>query len=372
MSILLVAPGLSNPSTLWMRRQLEMICDEVGCLVTDVDDARNYFPKLKFILLKASRGFISNRIAHYFNLLQLLRAIHSKNITVILIHYATTAVSFKKVLLTTQKPIFIHCHGYDVTWNAKSAGVPMHGDRYVAQILSMPDNVIFIGNSKKTIQRLVDIGIPQKRIVLKYLGVEVPDAYSGSCLKTEKLTVLYLGRLVDFKGPDLVIRAFEVACYKGFEGVLVVAGDGPLRQTCELLRAHSPFKDRITLLGAVDTKKGEKLRGKADIFTAHNCTGPLSGQEEAFGVTIIEAMAAGVSIVNASNGSIPELLENGFDSILVESGDIEGHASALLKLQDNPEYRRKISKNAWKKVHDKFSLVQERQKLRKILFLDEV
>jgi len=369
MGILLIAPGLSEPSTLWMRRQLEMISSDISYLATDVSDAITEYEKYKIIRLRSGRGWLFSKISHYLNLLFLLRAVHSKSTDLVFIHYATTAVTYKKILQTTSKPVVIHCHGYDVTWDDESSGVPRHGKSYISQIRSMPDNFTFVGNSKRTNQRLVDIGISADRIALKYLGTKVEEVYPGRCLNTEALTVLYLGRLVDFKGPTLVIQAFEKACADGFKGSLVMAGDGPLRETCELLRERSPFRACISILGSVDAEMGKTLRQSADIFTAHNCTGPLSGQEEAFGVTIIEAMADGIPIINANNGSIPELLENDVTAILLEPGDINGHAKALIRFQKEPEYRHKIAKNAWESVRDNFSLEKERRRLREILHL---
>ncbi|MGW8227265.1 MAG: glycosyltransferase family 4 protein [Gammaproteobacteria bacterium] len=371
-SILLIAPGLSLPSTLWMRRQLEMISDRVGYLFTDAGSAPEYSKKYYFVPLRTGAGRLSNRILHYLNLFRLFRAVHSKNIDVVFVHYATTAVGYKKVFLTTRKRVVVHCHGYDVTWGLRdpASGDPCHGARYVDQISSMPDNVVFIANSKRTIQRLLDIGIAHERIVLKYLGVDAPDIFPAKPGSADKLTVLYLGRLVDFKGPDIVIRAFEKACSMGFNGELIMAGDGPLRVTCELLAAHSPFSERISLLGAVDPDKGRKLMQEADIFTAHNCIGPLSGQEEAFGVTTIEAMAAGVPIINASSGSIPELIEDGVSGLLVQPTDINAHSEAFLKFRNSPELRQAIARNAWERVRDNFSIEQETRKLRKILSLD--
>lgn len=369
MGILHIAIGLSESSTLWMRRQLEMIGDEVAYIFTDDLGAKKYRSQYKCVVIWRSKITSLNRLFHYLNLLKVLKAIYSKKVDVVFIHYATTAVLFRKVLNTTRKPVFVHCHGYDVTWDGKSSGVRMHGKYYVDHVRSLPSNVTFIANSKKTIQRLVDIGISADRIVLKYLGVDVPEVFPARTNENDFLTVLYLGRLIDFKGPDLVIKAFEKACSNGFNGILNMAGDGPLRSTCELLRANSPYKDRINLLGAVDEKTGKKLRRNADIFTAHNCTGPLSGQEEAFGVTMAEAMAEGIPIINASNGSIPELLKDDYSAVLVNPGDIDGHAKALLKYQQEPEYRYKLARNAWKDARDKFSLEQESRRLREILHL---
>src|SRR5690606_33177261 len=122
-----------------------------------------------------------------------------------------------------------------------------------------------------------------------------------------EVQILYLGRLVDCKGPDLTIQAFSLACEQGLRGKLTIAGDGPLLAECEQLRAVSPFAHCIQLLGSVDEPTAERLRTEADIFTAHNRKGPYTNQEEAFGVSFVEAMAAALPIVSGANGSLPEL-----------------------------------------------------------------
>ena len=195
MSILHVAPGLTLPSTLWMRRQLEMIGDSVDYLYADAYSVAKYKHKYRCRVMWLSNYTVLNRFYHYVNLFRLYRDIHRKKIKVIFIHYATTIATFEKVLRTTKKPIFVHCHGYDVTWDGRSNGALMHSRHYVEQLLAMPENIIFIGNSKRTIQRLLDIGIPSERTILKYLGVDVPVKYPERHEAKNRLTVLYLGKI---------------------------------------------------------------------------------------------------------------------------------------------------------------------------------
>ena len=165
MSILIIANGLSRPSTLWMRRQLDMISDQVTYLLTDPKSAHIYKKDYNVIIERQCRNNYINKILHIINSLKLFIAVHNKNVDVIFIHYATVAVRYKKALATTNKNIVVHCHGYDVTWDKHDiiSGISSHGKTYVAQIKSMPKNVRFIANSKRTMQRLTDIGIDEKK-----------------------------------------------------------------------------------------------------------------------------------------------------------------------------------------------------------------
>ena len=137
--------------------------------------------------------------------------------------------------------------------------------------------------------------------------------------------------------------------------------------TCELLRARSPIADKITMTGAVDAVTGEQLRNVAHVFTAHNCTGPITNQEEAFGVSIVEAMAAGLPIVSARNGSLPEIVDHGVNGYLVDPGNVDEHAQALLTLYENPSLRASMGHESWSRARQHFTIQDEIRSLQRIL-----
>lgn len=372
MGIFFIGRGLSLPSQLWMRRQLKALEQDVTVLAATPCDIKSYKRRFKIVAIREHHARILWRVAHSITSANIARAIKSRKVSKVLVHFATDAVRYQSALSTSTKPVFVYCHGYDVTWDLRNQFATdfrqrMHSHDYVDKVRNLPDNFSFIANSKSTQKRLLEIGIPVNRIHLNYLGVEIPSTLPKHSRQTSDLTVLFLGRLIDCKGPDLVIRAFERACEIGFSGNLVMAGDGPLSLTCELLRSHSPHRDRIKLLGPVDGETGERLRKEADIFTAHNCTGPVSGQEEAFGVSMVEAMAAGLPIVNTINGSVPEVVENEKQGILVNAGDIEAHANALIRLGSNPDLRQEYGNNGWNRARNNFSIELEANRLREIL-----
>jgi len=269
--------------------------------------------------------------------------------------------------------LYVHCHGYDTTWEMRRADAPsscVHPAGHRDAVRRLAQRAILVANSHTAAQRLLDIGIPQERVLVKPYGVPVPAEPPRGRPDVDGLAILYLGRLVDFKGPDLMIYAFEKACERGLKGHLTIAGDGPLRAMCELLRSRSKFRDRITLLGIVDAATGESLRASADVFTAHNCLGPVSGQEEAFGVSIVEAMSAGLPVVTGRSGGPTENIADGEDGLLVEPGDVEAHAEAFLRLEADRDLRERIGQAAWRKAKE-FSCDRERTRLREILGINQ-
>lgn len=384
MGILYLGIDINLPSVLWMRRMLDGLSDHVAVLAAEVPPRDELQRRFSTVVLqdgwleaKLWRSLFRCRCidrlpAGRHAISTLLRAVERSDVDRVLVHYANLAAKYNAVWQRTDKPVWVHCHGYDVTWDLRQAEPPHgpeHDRNYVQRVLALPDNVRFIANSASTARRLQDIGVDAGRVEIKYLGVPMPSQPPAPHAPVDEVTILYLGRLIDCKGPDLVIQAFDRAVTLGLRGRLVIAGDGPLRQRCEELRQSSPNRQGIELLGAVDGATGESLRQRAQIFTAHNQLGPTSRQEEAFGVSIVEAMAAGLPVVSGRNGSLPELIDDGEHGFLVPPGDVEAHARALLRLAADPQLRSRMGSAGWQRARQRFSLEREMHTLRRLLEL---
>ena len=385
MGVLFVADNLTAPSHLWMRRMLDGLTEHVAVLTDDRDPGPRYSERLPVVMLKNDpaaiyrrglrrAGFSISCPPKVTALDKLHSAVKRPEVSAVLIHFLTRAAKYEAVWRRTTKPVFVHCHGYDVTWDLRFQegwiGRPVHPSDYVDRVRALPDNVNFIANSQEARARLLEIGSANNRITVKYLGVKTPAEAPFRTDAENGVNILYLGRLIDCKGPDLLIQAFERASDQDLKGSLTLAGDGPMRLTCELLRQRSPYKDRITLLGSVNGETGEMLRDRADIFSSHNCLGSVSRQEEAFGVSFVEAMAAALPVVSTRNASLPEIIEDGRQGILVEPGDIDAHAHALLRLARDRDLRIQMGLDGWRRARDLFSIEKETASLRQILGLE--
>ena len=382
MGILYFGIDLTLPSVLWMRRMLDGLADHVQRLVLEVppgEEAEARFSTL--VLDDGSRSFL-RRLGRRLRLYErvpvpratldaLIEAAQAPEISALLVHYTTLAVKYDRAWPHISKPIFVHCHGYDVTWDLRIAdGTREHPADYEDRVRALPSNVRFIANSRATARRLLQLGIAGDRVRVKHLGVPVPADPPRLTPPDGPLEILYLGRLIDCKGPDLVIRAFELASRRGLDARLTLAGDGPLRPVCEELRAGSPVADRIELLGAVSGETGEALRRRSHLFTAHNQLGPVSRQEEAFGVAVVEAMAAGLPVITGHNGSLPEVVEHGVHGLLIEPGDVVAHADAFLQLANDPERLHQMGLEGWRRARQQFTLDREMEELRRCLGLE--
>ena len=368
--VIMVMPNWKAPSEVFIYRQMQFLynADRLASIILPYrSDVSNWHQvpvyslenkdSIREQILRAIKAKL--RIKHVGMKEKFIKSVHSSPSETILLHYATLAHELYDVLLQLPHRLFIHVHGGDIE--------DFYDESYWENLRTLSRHGFFLSNSEESVRRLRRHGIPNDKIILKYLGVEVPKTLPKIHTKTKDITILHLGRLIDCKSPDRTIMAFEKACEQGLEGQLVIAGDGPLKITCELLKVRSAFKDRIHLLGAVSAEEGAKLRADADIFTQHSIVGELTYQTEAFGVSIVEAMAAGLPIVTCPVGGIVEIVVPGITGILTTPGSVDEQASAFLKLANDPALRTEMGVAGWQRVSEKFSIEIERKLLLEIL-----
>jgi glycosyltransferase involved in cell wall biosynthesis len=145
--------------------------------------------------------------------------------------------------------------------------------------------------------------------------------------------ILTAGRLVPWKGvATLVTLVAEHPEWK-----LVVVGDGPQAATLRVLahRLNAP----VVFTGPVSR----------DVLSTHLCRATvfaLNTAFESFSHQVLEAMHAGVPVVATRVGSLPELIEDGKNGILVRPDDRDQIASAIRRLVVDDELRATIVRNA--------------------------
>ncbi len=373
--ILVLQPNYNAISEVWLNRMTEQLQDYIIAIWANNPSENQWKNKIPVFNLLKPRYSIFERVLRRINprIATLPRVLIEKQMAywfitsdIVLIHYITTAVEFINVVKKNKKNFFVHVHGYDIFLNTTDInGQLCFSPDYEQKILELSNYVTFIANSEYTKKKILSVGISESKVKIKYFGV--PNQELKLKKENKTINILFLGRLVDFKRPDIVIKAFIRACEKGMDGQLMVAGDGEFRVTCELLKRESVFSDRITMLGAVNYLQAEELYKWADIYSMHSSMGIFSNNEEAFGVSMIEAMSYGLPVVTANGGAVNEVVENGVTGVIVKQNDIEAHADAFLTFYKNRELLFEMGQNAQMVQQKKFSLLQEQQQLFEIL-----
>ena len=377
MSILFMMPNWVKPSEVWMQRMIEQLQDDISLIASENAES-SWRGKIEGYHLSPDpvsniwwdRAFRSIGFYKKSREEALVSLAHKIGIDKVVVNYATYAVKKLALIEKLNADVFIHCHGWDVAFDGcqdDPPHSPLHTSDYPKQLVEISKKFRFIANSNYTREKLISIGVNENRISLKYFGVE--KIGSVTIKENKKVHILYLGRLIDCKGADIILKAFNVMRDNGFPAKLTIAGDGPLRVTCELLRQESKYMKDINIIGEVSRDKATELFSNSDIFTAHNRLGPITKREEAFGVSFIEAMSAGLPVVAGYSGGVPEIVLDGETGYLVDQNDIESHAKKLAELVSNPALRRKMGEAGRLRVAEHFNQEQEKNMFRRILGL---
>jgi glycosyltransferase involved in cell wall biosynthesis len=197
---------------------------------------------------------------------------------------------------------------------------------------------VFITPSAFARDRLVRGGYPADRIRV------IPNCVSAALYEPQYEpgeSVLYLGRLSQEKGVDVLVRAAAIS------GVPTqVVGEGPHRPALERLIAET--RAPVELLGY---RQGEEL---ADLVRASRAVVMPSRCHDNCPLAVIEAMAWGKPVVGSRVGGIPELVRDGEDGILVPYDDPPALAAALTRVARDDAAVERMGRSARARVEERF------------------
>ncbi|RAG85618.1 glycosyltransferase family 1 protein [Streptacidiphilus pinicola] len=190
---------------------------------------------------------------------------------------------------------------------------------------------------------LVRAGMPAERLAVKHNFVPDPGALRVGAGEH----VLFLGRLAEAKGLRLLMAAWDALAADGGVGVpLVVAGAGPLEGE---VAAWAAGRQDVRHLGLCDRAESRALLARSVAVVAP------STWLEAFGLVVVEAMAAGVPTVAAGHGAFVELVEDGVTGLLHRPGEADSLASCIRRITADPARGQAMGQAARRRYEQGFS-----------------
>jgi glycosyltransferase involved in cell wall biosynthesis len=173
----------------------------------------------------------------------------------------------------------------------------------------------FIANSRYLADKAVSAGLPAASIRILYNTV-APEftaaARSFPHPGSGPLKLVSVGRLVEWKGHEYLIRALPSLLERFDEVELFLVGDGPRAEALSVLAAELGVGKSVRMLGAVSHEAIPGIMAACHVYVQPSFTHPKTGQEESFGVALLEAIAVGLPVVLTDSGGMPEVV--GFES----------------------------------------------------------
>jgi glycosyltransferase involved in cell wall biosynthesis len=279
------------------------------------------------------------------------------------------AVTRIRKLLVKYNVDILHPHGYKADLYAyvanwpNRAGLVATSHNWSSKVMSMRayagldrlllrrfDKVIVVSDHVADILRRW--GVVPAKICEIFNGVDI-ERFDGATptLRNEIVPegyslVGFVGRLVSDKGGALLLHAAQQVLAVHSKIMFVLVGEGPSRKEWETVATRLGIDQHVVFAGARDDMPG--VYASLDMVV-------LPSFFEAMPMCLLEALAAKKPTIATRVGAVPKLIRPQETGLLIEPGDVNGLASAILRLLMDPESASRLGENGRAHVAQHFS-----------------
>lgn len=190
-----------------------------------------------------------------------------------------------------------------------------------------------------------------------YNGIDLDMFRLDSAALREPNLILGVGRLIEKKGWEDLIRACALLAGQGVSFQCEIIGKGPLEGKLKNLIAELGLQDRVKLIGARPQDEVLAAYRRATLF-ALPCVIDPDGNRDGLPTVLLEAMAAGLPVISTDVTGVPEIITDGIDGLVVPQNDPAALAHALDHLLVSPTLREQFTIAARRKAEREFDVRQ--------------
>ncbi len=266
------------------------------------------------------------------------------------VHYAiphASAAYMARQILRSQGisvPFITTLHGTDITLVGKDSSF----EPVITFAINQSDGVTAVSQSLKEdtyrffdVKREIEV-IPNFIRTADYDTAWRRDELRDCYAPKGEFLLTHISNFRKVKRIEDVVRVFEKISQQ-VPAKLMLVGDGPERSHIEKLCRELGVCEDVIMLGKL--KQTIEVLKISDLFL-------LTSATESFGLSALEAMAAGVPVISSNTGGIPEVNEHGVTGFLSEVGDIDSMTRNALTLLNDPGMLLSFRENARKKAAD--------------------
>jgi len=294
------------------------------------------------------------------------KIIKEKNPALIHAHYGIEGVYARPLKEKFKLPLIVSFYGHEITRLPKFTLYPpawFNYWRYFDELKK--DGDVFLPACEFLRKKLLAKGFPERKTITHYIGIDVDYIQGLPEIRREPKTILTVGRLVEKKGTEFLIRAMEIVLRKYPGARLVIVGDGFLRKKLELLAKDLRIARNIYFAGALTRDKVFEWMKKAGVFCLPSVTANDGDSEGSPGV-IKEAGACGLPVVSTYHAGIPEIVLEGETGFLVPERNVSELAEKILLLLEDGTLREKFGRCGKDFVAERFDIKKKTRELEEI------
>ena len=266
------------------------------------------------------------------------------NIDILHVHYAIPhayAGYMAKQMLKREGievPMITTLHGTDITLVGNH---PTYKEAVTFSI-NESDVVTSVSESlKRDTLRLFNVDKDIK-VIPNFIGLQKMERVSpckrSVMASADELIVTHISNFRKVKRVDDVVRVFY-GIQQQLPAKLIMVGDGPEREIADQLCKDLGIKKKVLFLG--NTSDIDRILSFTDLFL-------LPSESESFGLSALEAMAAGVPVVSSNAGGLSEVNEEGVSGYLCPIGDVQTMAEKAIYILSDKDRLAQFKQNARK------------------------
>lgn len=274
----------------------------------------------KRLLKKQDISVRTNALAAYLK---------AQKIDVVFAEYGMVGAMVTQACKMANVPLVIHYHGADVHHRATVA-------EYLPWYKKAFDYAsAFIAVSGDMVEELKKLGAPADKIYYASCGIDT-DKFPELDISGSDKNFLAVGRFVEKKSPQSVVKAFKPVIEKFADARLTMVGQGPLFEETKALVTKLGLTKSIILAGVLKTEDIKALMCKSRAFVQHSVTA-ANGDSEGTPVTVLEASSSGLPVVSTRHAGIKDAVIDGVTGYLNDEHDIEAMAQSMIELAESTE-----------------------------------
>ncbi len=175
---------------------------------------------------------------------------------------------------------------------------------------------------------------------------------------------LFVGRLLEVKGIDILIQSYSEMCSTSDENwTLDIVGDGMERKNLEKITQELQLNDSVKFHGSLEREELIEMFHNSQALILPSKT-TESGEKEGLGVVLLEAMMAGIPVIGSDCGGIPEIITTEKTGLLVPQNDISSLSKAMDRLQKDSVLRETLVAGATQMVQSTYGIEKITDKMR--------
>ncbi len=186
-------------------------------------------------------------------------------------------------------------------------------------ILQRADAITVVSQAMK--EYCEQLGVSSEHIMVRSMGVDLVKRFTlGDMEWTQRRDMMFVGRLVEKKGVENLIRAMPILLKHHPETHLRIVGDGPLRTELEALASTLKLETKVTFMGRVANSNIPPLLRSTQIAIIPSIVA-TSGDQEGLGLVAVEAMVCGCAVVASDLPALRDVITHEQTGLLAKMVD---------------------------------------------------